>query len=258
MNIEIVKSILKSELIGRKIIYFEETDSTNNEVKRHADAKDGSVFIAEYQTAGKGRRGRIWESEAGAEILMSVLLMPNIPPEQIPALTAVAGLAVCRAIRSFGLDAGIKWPNDIVINGKKLCGILCEMFTMGESSKIAVGIGINANTKSFDGELESKATSIYLQTGKRISREELTAAVLLELDKCYANFLKNGFSSLLKEYSSLCLTLEKKVEIVTGNSSYFAKAVGITMNGELLAETENGIKIINSGEVSVRGIYGYV
>lgn len=258
MDIKIISDNLKSDIIGRKIMYKEETDSTNNDAKRCMDYPDGSTFIAERQTAGKGRRGRIWEAEKGSEILMTVLLKPPLPPEKISAVTAIVGIAVCRAVRKSGINAEIKWPNDIICRGKKLCGILCEMSVTGiELNYVAAGIGINANTESFLGELSDKATSLRIEKGEPVNREKLTAEVLSEFDKCYAKFLKNGFSAFKEKYEKLCATIGKEVKVV-GKETYCANAVGINEDGELLIEFEGKISALNSGEVSVRGIYGYV
>lgn len=258
MNIEIISKNLKSKIIGRKIIYKEETDSTNNEAKRCMDYIEGSTFIAEYQTAGKGRRGRIWKSEKGSEILMTVLLKPTFSIEKIPVITAIAGLSVCRSVRSLGINAKIKWPNDIICNGKKICGILCEMsVTKDALNYVAVGIGINANTDSFCDELTDKATSLKIEKGEAINREELTANVLSEFDKCYSIFLIEGFAAFKEEYELLCATLGKDVKII-GKDVYSANAIGINENGELLIESKGKISVLNSGEVSVRGIYGYI
>lgn len=244
--------------LGKSFVVTEETDSTNSDAKRNCNMEEGTVFLAERQTAGRGRSGRKWESESGLGIWMSILLKPSAGTENVSSITLVAGLAICRVFRKLGVDAYIKWPNDIVVNGKKICGILVESLISGNEISVVAGIGINANHSSFEEELKDKATSYFIEKKEVCNREYLVGLLLESFDGYYRQFINNGFGSISEEYKKLCITLGKRVRVVNADSDYEAEAVDITTDGELIIN-KNGEKIIlNSGEVSVRGIYGYV
>lgn len=178
---------LSTAFLAKEIYYQESVDSTNEEAKRQAmhGAPNGSLFIAEEQTGGKGRLGRIWRSPRGSGLWFSILLRPSSLPEQIASLTLLAGLAVCTAIRSkTGCTAMIKWPNDVVIGSKKVCGILTEMAAeIDRVDYVIMGIGINVNNESFPEELQIKGTSLYLETGASVARAELLCEILKELER---------------------------------------------------------------------------
>lgn len=236
------------------IIFYDCVDSTNLEAKRNSQMEDRTVFTAVTQTGGRGRLGRKWFSDENG-LWMSVLLKPDISPAQCSFVTLVAGLAVCGVIE----NSGIKWPNDIVLGSKKVCGILTEMSSSAEKlNYIVCGIGINLNNESFPDELSNIATSLYLETGGKTDREMFLNRFLSEFEFYYSRFVENGFSCLADEYRKKCITLGKDVTIIRGDNSYPAIAVDINENGELIVETENGTETVLSGEVSVRGIFGYV
>lgn len=245
-----VPALLTTKFIARHIEYYDSTDSTNEAAKRASPAPGGALFIAEEQTAGRGRRGRAWVSPRGCGIWMSLLLKPDVKPGYIARITLVAGLAVCRAI---GGGARIKWPNDIVIGTRKVCGILTENTSRG----VICGIGINVNTAQFPPELRAVATSLYLQTGERHDRAELIAAVMNEFEPMYERFLTDGFAPLRDEYRRLCVTLGRDVSI-SGAAALTGIAADIDADGALVVDTGTGRVTVASGEVSVRGIYGYV
>lgn len=251
-----IKSGLKTDFIGHSVYVYDVTDSTNNRAKECSSAPDGSLFIADVQTGGKGRLGRSWASPSGTGIWMSLLLKPRISLADISQITLVAGLAVCRAI---GNGAVIKWPNDIVIGTKKVCGILTEMSAeINMVNYVVCGIGINVNTAGFDDELSEKATSLLIETGETLNRAETVSAVLNEFESLYTDFLENGLKNILPEYKSLCVTLNRKVKVTYQGEVFTAKAADIDNTGSLVIE-RGGEKItVNSGEVSVRGIYGYI
>ena len=252
-----IKSGLKTERVGQNIKYVYETDSTNNEAKRFSDMADGTLFIAEIQTGGKGRLGRQWTSPAGEGIWMSLLLKPDIIPEEAPEITLIAGLAVCRALKDF--SAGIKWPNDVVIDGRKICGILTEMSAEIERvSYIICGIGINVNTAEFPDELKEKAASLYTVTGEKHNRAEIIKRVMEEFEPLYNEYLKNRLKNIIPEYKSVCVNMGKRVSVIHGESQTIGTAVDMTENGHLVVDTDEGRITVSSGEVSVRGIYGYV
>ena len=225
-------------------------------------AEQGLVIVADKQTAGKGRRGRSWESPKGENLYFSILLKPALEPEKVPAITLVMAYSVAKAIRNhLGMPVGIKWPNDLVLSKKKVCGILTEMHMDGyEIQDVIVGVGINVNMKEFPEELQDKATSLFLEKGEVIQRESLLQAVLDEFGVQLRMFLDNQNLSFLKDsYNELLINREKEVVVLEPSGEYKAKALGINQAGELLVEREDGAtEIVYAGEVSVRGIYGYV
>ncbi len=259
-----IKSLLNTSWAGCDVLYFPETDSTNTRAKRLGDegAVHGTLVAADRQTGGKGRRGRRWESPAGSSIYMSILLRPDIPPDQAPMLTLVMAQSTAEAIRiRTGEEALIKWPNDIVINGKKVCGILTEMSTEIQwINHVVIGVGINVNTEYFPEELTETATSIYLESGGKQQRSGLIAEVLKQFERYYAMFLETGnLSAMQEEYNRLLVNRNREVKVLEPGNEYNGYAIGINETGELLIRTEDGqIREVYAGEVSVRGIYGYV
>ena len=251
---------LKTKTMGQSIYFYEETDTTNNRARELAQegAPEGTLVVAEKQTAGRGRRGKVWESPLGTGIWMSLVLRPQIMPAEASALTLLCGLATAEAIEAeTGLSAGIKWPNDILINGKKAVGILTEMdCEMSEVHFVIPGIGINVNTASFPPEIADIATSLYLECGKTVSRRRLVHKVLERLEEHYETFLRTGsFTAMLEDYRKHCITLGKEVHVL-GREPFFAEALDITPEGELLVRrADNGKEeVVFSGEVSIRGV----
>lgn len=253
---EDIQNGLNTEFIGRNIFMYDKTDTTNERAKAKSNAPDGSLFIAEVQTCGKGSRGRGWQSPKGTGIWHSVLLKPDIPPMEVSQITLIAGLAVCKAV---GLNSMIKWPNDIVINGKKICGILTEMSAeINMIHYIVCGIGINVNMETFEDNLSDKATSMYIESGKKYPRSVIIARLMNEFEYYYKKFLDNGLSAILDEYKEHCVTLGRDVNVIFNKETVSGTAVDVDENGSLVVETSGGIIRVTSGEVSVRGIYGYV
>ena len=249
-----ISAILDTKIIGKNIVCLEEIDSTNNEAKRNSDMPDGTVFIAELQTGGKGRLGRNWSSPKGVGAWFTILLKPDVSPENVSAITLVAGLAVCKAI-----GGKIKYPNDIVIGTKKVCGILTELCAqINTVNHVVCGIGINVNNDSFDDEIKNRATSIFIETGKKLSRSSIIAQGLTEFEPLYQSFLNNGLSEILEEYKSYCVTLNSYVTVTYQGNSIQGICRDILPDGSIVIDTGNERLIINSGEVSVRGVYGYV
>lgn len=251
---------LKTKTMGQTIYFYEETDTTNNRARELAleGAPEGTLVVAEKQTAGRGRRGKVWESPLGTGIWMSLVLRPQIMPAEASVLTLLCGLATAEAIEAeTGLSAGIKWPNDILINGKKAVGILTEMdCEMSEVHSVIPGIGINVNTASFPPEIAEIATSLYLECGKTVSRRRLVHKVLERLEEHYETFLRTGsFAAMLEDYRKHCITLGKEVHVL-GREPFFAEALDITPEGELLVRrADNGKEeVVFSGEVSIRGV----
>ena len=261
---EEILSRIQTGWIARDVRYFPVIDSTNTAARRlgEENAPEGILVIADEQTAGKGRRGRSWATPPGTDIAMSVLLRPQLPPDRISMVTLVMGLAVTEAVRSlYGLEAGIKWPNDVVIGGKKLTGILTEMSAeLQMVHYIVIGTGINTNSVSFPEELADKATSLRLELGHEICRAELVAAVMKSFEEAYELFLRGQDLSLLMErYNALLLNCGRGVRVLETGHEYTGTARGIDRLGQLLVECGGGeIRKVYAGEVSVRGIYGYL
>lgn len=247
--------------------YYESVDSTNDRIKERArnGAEQGLVISAGHQTAGKGRIGRKWESPTHDSISTSMLLRPeDISLEAIPTITVVAAMAVRDAVsRLYGLEGQIKWPNDIVINGKKICGILTEMeMREGKVWYVVVGIGVNVHNKSFPEDIAFKATSIDLELSKTSvetgHRSELTKEIWISFQKYYNIFIETqNMAGLKEEYERYLANRGNRVRIEAQEDSYEATALGITDRGELIVSVEGEERIIRTGEVSVRGIYGY-
>lgn len=251
--------------ICQHIRYFEETDSTNNQAKLAAekDAPDGTLFVAECQTGGRGRRGRTWVSPAGSGIWMSLLLRPDISPESASMLTLVLAVAMVEAINEEVSDAKcfVKWPNDIVVNNKKISGTLTEMSAeMERIHYVVIGIGINVNTTDFDDSIKDMATSIYLETGKKVKRSNIIAAFSHSFKKYYEEFLKTqDLAFLIDRYNELLINKGRTVKAIYADKEIIGEALGINKKGELIIKTEDGSEMtIRAGEVSVRGLYGYV
>ena len=256
-----ILSGLKTSVIGKTVYSYETIDSTNNEAKRQAQAgaPHGSIFVAEQQSGGKGRLGRVWSSPAGTGIAVTILLRPDASPLHITNITLLTGLAVCKAIRVYtGCDARIKWPNDIVIGSKKVCGILTEMTAeIDRIEYVAVGIGINVNNTSFAEELSFKATSLRIESNKIIQRVAFLQTVLQEFELSLTQYNTQDDAAMLAEYKKLCINLNKKISVTRNKKQICGTAYDITATGELLMLCDDGTTLeINSGEVTVQGIYG--
>lgn len=259
-----IKSKLKQHKIGERIIHFESIDSTNDHAKKIAyEAKEGTIIISEEQLSGRGRLGRNWSSPKGEGIWMSIILKPAIPPAEASRLTQVAAAAVCNGIRSTtGLDALIKWPNDIVVKSKKVCGILTEMAgELNEVSYIIVGIGINVNIGFFPADLESKATSLYKEKGKKINRVQLISTIIDEFTALYDAFVVDkDFTKTLNVCRQHSAILGKNIYLVRGeDNKEQVLALDITDDGLLRVRKSTGEELeIASGEVSIRGEGQYI
>lgn len=250
--------------LGRPCIFLERVGSTNNYAKKLAEegAVSGTVIITEEQTEGRGRRGRSWSASSGSNIMMTLLLRPEIRPEHASRLTLLMALAVARAVRrQTGLETGIKWPNDVVVAGKKICGILTEMNTeVDYINYVVIGTGINVNQKSFPEELAHTAGSLFQELGETVSRPALLAAVLEELESIYEIFLKTeDLSGFQKEYNDICVNCGCQIRVLEPGNEYTGIGEGINEKGELVVRRDDGTRVcVYAGEVSVRGLYGYV
>ncbi len=242
--------------IGRDIRVFEQTTSTNDVIEKMArdGAKEGAVVFAESQTQGRGRLGRLWLSPARKGLWFSVLLRPNLSPQAATQLTVVSAVAVRRAIeQQTGLRAEIKWPNDILIKGKKVAGILTELSAELDRIKyVLVGIGVDVNLakEDFGPELTSQATSLQIELGRPVVRAELAAAILRELDKEYGRVLAGQFGAVADEWEKYCSTLGQRLVIILGNRRIAGRAEALGEDGALLLRTEHGhLERIVGGDV---------
>ena len=256
---------LAGRLIGRALICLPTVDSTNSEVKRQALAgrEEGLAVLADGQTGGRGRRGRQFESPAGKGLYCSVLLRPSCALDQLPQLTAWTAVAACDAVEEVcGVRPGIKWTNDLVLEGRKLCGILTELGLEGESASLqyaAVGIGINVSQQAADfGPVAAPvAVSLAQALGKAPRRTDLAATLLHALDRMYREFPAKR-ESWYERYRKDCLTLGKPVRVLRGNETFTGVAEDLADDFSLIVRREDGTReTVNAGDVSVRGLFGY-
>ncbi len=254
---------LATKTIGSKLMFFESVGSTNEEIKKLAlqGENEGLVVIANQQVKGKGRRGRHWVSEPNTGIWLSLLLRPPINPNHASRITLVAGLAVCRAIReSTGQEVYIKWPNDIILNGKKICGILTEMSSeLDYINYVVVGIGINVNIKTFPEEISNIATSLCIESKRLYKRADIVKGLLQHFEELYESYLETlDLSLFIDDYNQYCINVGREVKVINSEQTLVGQALNVTDTGELVIETNGQKEIIHAGEVSVRGIHGYV
>ena len=247
---------------GKTVHFARETDSTNLWIKRLAKegAPEGTLALAEFQSAGRGRLGRSWEVPEGTSVMMSILLRPKFEPQYAPMLTLVMGMAVAKAVKKFGFDVSIKWPNDVVVSHKKICGILTEMGVRdGKIDYAVIGVGINVNIREFPEEMADKATSLYLESGREFDRSQIPGLVMEAFEEYYEKFAATcDLSGLKEEYESILANYDQPVRVLA-KEPYEGVARGITDGGELLVEKTDGtIVAVSAGEVSVRGLYSYV
>lgn len=254
---EEIKEYLKTAKIGRIILYDETVDSTNITAKGIAEKgfEEGTVVVAEVQTAGKGRLGRGWHSPHGTGIWMSVMVKPTIIPMDAPKITLLTAVSVAQAVwQELGIKPGIKWPNDILMQGKKVCGILTEIKAdMDRIHYIIVGIGINVNDHEFPSEIGEIATSLKMETGIDINRAKMAAAVLNNWEENYQEFLQRGFSRIKSVWKEYSVNLRAEVTVHTLKDTIQGRAVDIDDEGMLLVEDTGGtIHKIVAGDVSLR------
>ena len=259
IKIEKIMAQLETEFIGREIHNFGKLSSTNTTAKEQAEkgAKEGTTIIAETQTSGKGRLDRLWVSPRGG-VWLSIILRPRIDPEDASKITLTTAVAVTRILRRlYNVTAEIKWPNDVLIDNKKVCGILTEAKLRGKTVNfVVVGIGINANfsIQALPEDLQTTATTLKEMLGKNVDREKLTAALLKEFEDYYKLFIERKFERLLTEWRSMAGFLGKEVEITSFKEKVRGVAVDVDENGALVIELKNGERRkVLSGDVTVRG-----
>lgn len=262
---------LKTKVFGQNIVHFSEIDSTNNYAKKIAleGCEEGTVVTADYQTSGRGRLGRSWDSSDKKGVWMSLVLRPDLPFEEIQIVTLAASVAVVKALMEVaGIEAGIKWPNDIIIGGKKVCGILVEMnMELDRINFLVLGIGLNVNQQAddFPHDIINKATSLRLSLkealgiGKTLIRSEFIRAILLKFEEIYDKVICGAYEEIISEWKKYSVTLGKEVSMTYKDKQCTGVAEDITKEGKLVVRCADGtVKEVLSGEVSVRGLLGYV
>jgi BirA family biotin operon repressor/biotin-[acetyl-CoA-carboxylase] ligase len=253
---DMLRQRLKGSLFGKRIYHFFKTDSTNRVALElgHAGEAEGAVVLAEEQTAGRGRAGRVWHSDRAVGIYMTLLLRPRLAPVQAPLLTMMAGLSARSAVQAVtGLTVDLKWPNDLLIGGKKVGGILTEMHAEpGQIRFVIVGIGLNVNQENFPGELAETATSLRVETGKAQSRMELVVRLLREFESDYNRFLREGVASVVARFEEVSTYAKgKRVRVTNGTQSYAGTTAGLGPEGLLQVQRDDGqVMTVIAGDVA--------
>ncbi len=253
---DLVRKRLKGSLFGKRVYHFFKTDSTNRVAMElgYAGEPEGAVVLAEEQTAGRGRAGRMWHSERGAGLYVTLLLRPRLSPVQAPLLTMLAGLSAHSAVEAqTGLTAELKWPNDLLLNGKKFGGILTEMHAEPNSVRfVIIGIGINVNQEKFPGELAATATSLRKETGRQESRLEFLLRLLSQFETDYNRFLREGAPYVVQRFELVSsFASGKRVRVDTGMETYQGTTAGLSPEGLLIVKKDEGAMVtVISGDVS--------
>ena len=253
--------LLTTRALGRAVSHYEHTlTSTNRVLKDMArqGAPHGSLCLCECQTAGRGRLDRTWSSPQGQGVWLSVLLRPDLNPADAPLITFACALAMTKAVREItGLDARIKWPNDLVLQGKKLCGILLEMGFDAQGYYVVAGTGLNVRQGAYPPELTERATSIE-EWADVPDRGAIVAAYLAALEDALSAVEQHGFAGIAEDFRRECITLGSQVQVLATDSTFTGVAEDIDASGALLVRTEGELRRVLAGDVSVRGVMGYV
>jgi BirA family biotin operon repressor/biotin-[acetyl-CoA-carboxylase] ligase len=256
-----IRRHLSARRLGTRIDCLEETDSTSSDVARagREGAPEGTVVIADAQRRGRGRRGRAWVSPAGRNLYISILLRPDVSTEEVPALALVAGVAVAECVEEHaGSPAQIKWPNDVLLDGRKVAGILTELEIGSGGAFVVVGIGVNLNSGAddFPPDVRALATSIQLASGRHVDRARFAARLLSALDARYECFLRDGLSAILPAWAERDALRGRAVQVRVGNDVVDGIADGLTDAGRLRLRTDGGAREILAGDVTVVDGYG--
>lgn len=253
---DLLRKRLKGNLFGKRVFHFFKTDSTNRVAMElgFSGEPEGTVVMAEEQTAGRGRAGRAWHSQKGTGLYISILLRPRLAPAQAPLLTMLAGISAQAAVQALtGLVPDLKWPNDLLLNGKKLGGILTEMHAEVSAVRfVVVGIGINTNQEKFPAELASIATSLRKESGRITFRLELLVRLLTQFENDYSRFLREGAPFVVERFQKLSdFAKGRRVRVETGAESYLGTTAGLSPEGLLLVSRENGpLTTVIAGDVT--------
>ena len=253
---ELLSRLTPGQVVGRDVRVFQETSSTNDVVEKLArdGVREGVVVLAESQSRGRGRLGRKWVSPAGLGLWFSVLLRPSLPLGAVTQLTIMAATAVARAVRTeTGLVPQIKWPNDILLRGRKVAGILTELSAESDRiSHVVLGIGVDVNVLEFPVELDGVATSLAREAGRSFNRAALAAALFTELDRDYARVGRGDFPALAEEWEQQCVTLGQLVRIHIGPRMVTGRAESLDTDGALLVRSDYGhLERIIGGDVVI-------
>lgn len=247
--------------IGTHIQRFDVIDSTNLELKRkYRELEHGMVCVAEYQTQGRGRMNRKWVSSRNAALMFSILLFPSQKPDKFATITPLVGLAVVETLKQFGIEAKLKWPNDVVIESKKCCGILCEGI-FEEKNAIIVGIGINVTNEEsdFDESFRNSATSLSEVSKRTIDKGELLDAFLNNFQVIYKIWDESGFFTFRKQIEKILAKNGEQILVIDGENKFWAVIQGLSSEGELIVKAEDGENLaLQSGEISIRGVEKYI
>jgi BirA family transcriptional regulator, biotin operon repressor / biotin---[acetyl-CoA-carboxylase] ligase len=253
---DMLRQRLKGSLFGKRIHHFFKVDSTNRVALElaHAGEPEGAVVLAEEQTAGRGRAGRAWHSERAVGIYVTLVLRPKLAPVQAPLLTMMAGLSVYTAIQAHtGLVVDLKWPNDMLIRGKKVGGILTEMHAEpGQVRFVIVGIGLNVNQEKFPAELGSVATSLRIESGRPQSRLELLVRLLREFENDYNRFLREGSAAVIERFTKVSSYAQgKRVRVSNGKDAFTGVTAGLGPEGLLQVQRDSGqVTTVIAGDVA--------
>ena len=246
---------LTTEVFGRNCIYLDAVDSTNTYLKKNLSLQDGTVVMTNNQYAGRGRRGNVWVQKTSGSVALSVLIH-GANPEDMGILPLLSGMAASQSVPK----GQVKWPNDVVIDSKKVCGILCESAILGSNISAICGFGVNLSQSAEEFEQAGlyHAASVLMQTGKEVSSSEMCACIMNNLEKLWCEYKSGGIDDILNRYSKMCVTLGKEVKIIQDGSERKASAVRVNTDGALVCSDESGEFEVRAGDVSVRGLYGYI
>ncbi len=247
---------LSTKYFGRNFLFLERVDSTNTYLKQNSHLQHGFAVMAGEQFAGRGRRGNSWLQRPGDSLAFSVLIH-NADIADMGVLPLICGIAAAKAL---GKDGRVKWPNDVVINGKKICGILCESLICSGKVSAVCGFGVNLlqSSETFTAEGLVHASSVLAQTGVSISQQDAMCAILNNLEKLWDEYRLKGFKSMINQYADICITLSKTVKVIKDGTETVCTAKAINPDGSLLCSLNGTDFSVRAGDTSVRGIYGYV
>lgn len=248
-----IRSHLPVGVMGRRFLACRETESTNSVALALAalDAPEGSIVVADYQTAGRGRQRRAWVAPPGTSLLVSILLRPNCPPERVPQLSLVSGVAVREALALFGVETHLKWPNDLLLHGKKVGGILLEASSIpGRDPIVVVGLGLNVHQErqDFPPDLRNRATSLAIESAHPIDRTDLLKLVLASLDRWYATYLRDGFAPVREAWLEGARGLGQRVRL--DGQAVAGRVVDLASDGSLILEVDGRRRVqVRAGEI---------
>jgi BirA family transcriptional regulator, biotin operon repressor / biotin---[acetyl-CoA-carboxylase] ligase len=246
---------LNTRILGQKLFVYDTVNSTNTWAKKIAaiGAKEGTVVVADYQMAGHGRLGRTWVSEAGSNLLFSIIVRPRLDSSKAGLLPFFAAVGTAFAVEGItGLHCECKWPNDVLLNGKKCCGILLESgFKHNELDYAVIGIGLNVNQRYFGEDLYSKATSLCIGSGKEFDRKIVFQRVLISLESLYTDVKKGYFDITLREWNSRTAMFGKQITLNQAGQTVTGRAISLTDDGGLMLETREGVRTFYAGDVTV-------